>query len=431
MKIAIVNAFGENRGDEAMLSSLCIALREKYQAAQIDILSKGWLDLRRFGVEVHTSTPWPNSVPVDRKLMTRLVRRLNGSWRETGTLPDNLKRLDWSRFSKLDQYDFVISSPAGPYFGDYVSGAGKSKSAFEPLAPLAYCARTGIPFGILATSGGPFLDTKSNISRIAVLSAANFWTLREKTSYEHVTALLGNERVYLSGDLVFAHPKRNVSEFVHNCDRADFDSVLDTFQKTQPIIFTLNATSYEDDQGRVIPFKRSEYIAKMTNLIDHAIEKTGKEVWLFPHFYGRPMELQVMLPVREASRHSRRVHILSPIFNSEIKMHLYTAAGFVVSNRYHPTIFAINSGCPFLCISNHFKVQSLLKMTNLNIGRAVRTPDDLNIWKEGFDQAWTSRQDLAAAILDKVPTIRAAAGRNFEILFGALDASLQERSAFK
>lgn len=52
--IGIVNAFGANRGDEAMLGVLIENLLNTQRARNVTVYTQHWVDLARFGVKLRS-----------------------------------------------------------------------------------------------------------------------------------------------------------------------------------------------------------------------------------------------------------------------------------------------------------------------------------------------------------------------------------------
>lgn len=406
MDIGIVNAWGANRGDEAMLSSILCHLRAKYPNVQVTVYSRGTLDLVRFGI---TLRPWIAEDQLFPKflqfpvpsIVSPVIRRIALYW--TTTFP-RVKRASTSL-----NHDCVISSPAGPYLGDMYP-------VTEPscLAHLALCTAQGIPYGILGVSCGPFGGHLWNKLRKPILAHASFWTVREDISYEHLLSLGLQCGIYSGSDVVFAHPDREPANFLTDSDAEAYHHASNSLERAA-IIVTLNTTPYLTPNRKRIPFDAREYAQKMGRLLAHVAGVTKCQIIIFPHFYGNARELRNIHDVIETSGCEPSIRVLDPRLNAEAQMHLYKKAVFCISHRYHPTIFAFRAGCPCLCIRHQFKADGLLKMFG-DPGPVVKTTDSVEHWINSFSEAWRERDAMALQIRDFLPRVQVSASKHYEAL---------------
>lgn len=308
------------------------------------------------------------------------------------------------------RHDFVLSAPAGPYIGDL-------RFRREPLCllPLALCASKDIPFGIIATSAGPFAKGVRSRLRRRILSHARFWTLRESISGEHVKELSLPVEVFQGGDLVFAHRDRPPDEFLDSYHEELYWQTENAMAERPTIAVTLNLSDYTPLNGKPSVFSHEEYVQKAARLIKHVQAKTGCALMLFPHFYGSLEEQRLLLGVASAANLGNNLRILNPFFNAEAQMALYRKAVFAVSHRYHPTIFAVRAKCPFMCIRHQFKVDGLMKQLG-DPGLVVTSSDSVEKWIVAFDQAWDERVAIGRAIDAHLGEMVRSSKRHLEIL---------------
>lgn len=403
LSIGIVNAFGGNRGDEAMLCALVEFLQSTFAGVEITIYAKGALDLTYQRVDV---TRPPRARIALAKVSYRLAR-LEESWRLSK--PSRLQ----GRVSGLREHDFIISAPAGPYLGDL-----NRRSNFAALLPLACAQAAGTPFGIVGTSSGPFVNARWNRLRRRVLSQAEFWSVREPQSASHIETLELGIPVLRGADLVFGHPIKAPDELSAWGD-PNFDREREHLQRLRengPVIaVTLNKTDYLRTDGRKQAFDFADYVSRMQGLLAHVLNKTGGHVVLFPHFYGEDRQEQRTLAALRARFAGERVSILHPYLNSQAQRSLYRLADFALSHRYHPTIFAITAGCPFLCIRHQFKTDGMLGLFD-DPGPVVKTDDSLQQWKQAFDEAWSDRNAIRAQIQEKLPDVERLSRVHYDAL---------------
>lgn len=401
MRIGVVNAWGANRGDEAMLSALVHFLNACLPQARTVVHSNAWLDLLRHrNVEVR---PWltltelfPGSGRVARRL-----RALAAIATPTSARAAAARSID---------YDFVVSSPAGPYLGDLYP-----QTEIQCLLQLALPVARGVPFGILATSAGPFRAPLRNILRSRVLRHAAFWTVREAMSAGHLTSLALPIEPVVGTDLVFAHPNRPPAAFASEARQEALANTVAKMDQQPTVLVTLNLTDYLREDGHVERFDLDSYVAQISALLEHVLKRTECAILLMPHFYMNFQEQVLLQRVHNRLKRPDRVTSLDPTFDAECQMYLYTHAVFAISHRYHPTIFAARAGCPFLCIRHQFKADGMLAFFG-DPGPRVATPDGVARWIEGFDEAWASRDVISAQVHSRLPAAEAAAQTHLDIL---------------
>jgi len=407
--VGIVNAWGWNRGDEAMLSSLICHLQAKHSDVEITVYSREDLDLARFGVR---GEPWLTESPVLTRLVTKAIRRIPGYLDAQARLAQARLRLTlplWARKTNVLRHDFVISSPAGPYLGDLYP-----KTEGCCLTPLAICAKRGTPFGILAVSCGPFHKECLNPLRRMVFSRARFWTVREDISREHLERLDLACPKHCGGDLAFAHPDRDPGQFLEEGQRETYQTA-ENLLRNGAIVLTLSHTAHMAPGAKTQPFDPVGYARKTGRLLKHVLEKTGRQILVFPHFYGSAQEQKNIRGVIGATGSDGRIHVLAPDLNAEAQMRLYSQAAFCISHRYHPTIFALRAGRPCLCMRHQFKAEGMLAMFG-DPGAVVRTTDSAEDWIRAFDETWENRDAIARQIQERLPAVRASSLKHLEIL---------------
>ncbi|MCC5634382.1 polysaccharide pyruvyl transferase family protein [Nostoc sp. CHAB 5844] len=401
IKVGVVNAWGANRGDEAMLSSLLCYLNSLNSDVKTTIYAHEWLDLDRHNNVEIKSWITPNDI---FKRIPKYFRKL--------FLKSSLKWTELLRpiTREIMNYDFVISSPAGPYFGSLYPN-----TELQCLLQLAFCKAKGIPFGILATSAGPFLEKRRNLIRKNIFDRGAFWTVRENISLKYLSALETKIEKYTGTDLVFAHPKRDLENFLTSGDLDEFEQLLNLLDRKSFIIVTLNKTPFIGTDGNVVDFDALSYIPKMGTLLRHVIDSTNCQLIIFPHFYGDSTEQQLIKNLIKFVDRSSAIRTLNPFYNSEAQMYLYSKAEFAISHRYHPTIFAAKAECPFMCIRHQFKVDGMLSMFE-NPGPMVNTLDSSDKWIAAFNEAWETRDSIKQQIQKHLPNVIECSQKHFDIL---------------
>jgi len=421
MKIGIVNGWGCNRGSEAMYSSiLCYFNSIHCQVETTIYIDDKWLDLTRH-----------------KKLKLKPWIRKDDLW---SSMPQKLRKfyvwmgLIWSNSLYLPDesimnHDFVFSAPDGPYFGDR---RPFSDMEMQSLLQLAICHRKGIPFGILSTSSGPFLDKFRNTIRKPIFDKAEFWTFREPITVELVSNLNLNANVeqHMGGDVVFAHPKRRMEEFLDSASLEEFEQLLQLLKAKPFILVTVQADfkDYRPLHGSVVPFDSSSYVIKMAKLLQHVIDKTKCQLLITSHLYGDIEEQRLFREIISLTERQSEIRILNPLYNAEAQMFLYQYAEFAISNRYHPLIFASKAECPFLCISHQFKHDGLLKLFG-KPGVKVTSIDSSEKWIKAFDENWINKDNIKQQISERLPDVVKSSKQHLEILGKHIkQASLNRRN---
>ena len=283
--IGIVNAFGGNRGDEAMLAILVQHLNARYPEMAVTLYAHKWVHLDGLDVTLKV---------MGNRLRTRphrIISRIK-PWRTLRRVIAGNER----SFDDVFDHNFIISAPAGPYFGDLYQSSEDAK-----LIPLAIAARKNIPFCILATSAGPYSNRRLNKWRRHVLNSARFWTVREGVSFRQLHKLSLSTEISEVTDLVFAKSYPSINEMVPHLHRSEYRSVIDMVKSCPTILVTLNITKHMDACKGTTDFNIESYIGDVVRLLIHVRENTGAQILLIPHFYGDLVELRMFSAIQSNS----------------------------------------------------------------------------------------------------------------------------------
>lgn len=409
MRLHIFNVFGSNRGDEAMLSSLGCFLRQRFHDLEVRAFSTNWLDLQRHDIEVRARVGAENVFP---GMPPRAARFLGPA---AVAMPALLPTNDTTGLLDADVF---LSGPAGPYLGDQIG------LRHAVLLPIAQVVQARKPFAIIATSAGPFTSAVNRHIRSRLLRGADFWSLREATSFEHARGLDLDIPLHLGADLVFAHPSRSPAEFLDVAQRARFAALILWMERRPTTVVTLNRTDYFTPDGSCQPFDSRAYTTKVTALLRHVLAKTGGQILLMPHFYGQIGELEMLLTLQHELGAGDAVDILDATLNCEAQMAAYEHAEFAISHRYHPTIFAARVATPFLCIRHEFKVDGMLQHFE-PLGPVTTTPEPVEKWCTDFDACWSERATLRARLSERLGGVEQLA----ELHLGLLETFLAKHGA--
>jgi polysaccharide pyruvyl transferase WcaK-like protein len=384
MKILIINAWGGNRGDEAMLNSLFALIKEHYPSAVVDMMMfrDETVDVNceirqiknRIGVYYYSFlTP-------GFRILNKLMDKIRLPFR-SNTQNITLKCISFFGFIDmrfLKNYDYIISAPQGPTISDIYNVKDKT------LYPLEYARRFKVPYFILGVSMGPFEKKSPHQNKVyKTLAGAEKILVRENISLDFVKSTYPElVNVDIAIDLVFAE-KVNTSGKMAVLTQVDIKSHL---YKKPLIGACISMTPARDPRNA---FNKDEYVQKMKAFFEYVADKTGGHIVLFPHLnFDMPYLKDVFNGCPNNS-----VSILPPAFDSDLQQSLMHSLDFFISSRYHPTIFSIKAGIPSMVILNQFKTKGMLEEIGLNIPFCWQD-ETLEEFKTIFDECWLRRDQI-------------------------------------
>jgi polysaccharide pyruvyl transferase WcaK-like protein len=255
----------------------------------------------------------------------------------------------------LREFDLIISAPQGPTISDMYTL--KDKTIF----PLRFAKEYGVPYMILGVSMGPFNKfTDDEIEVFKVLENAKAIIVRENISFNHLLNKYPKlNNVTAAVDIVYA-TGFNLQDKAPNLKETYSKFLLSLGQKEKPIGACISLTPSRDPRNK---FNKLEYLAKMKAFFEYVIDKTGKNLILFPHI---AFDMPALNQLKETMKNQDRVVIFPESLDSDFQQEFMSKLEFFISSRYHPTIFAIKAGVPFMCIKNQFKVEGMLNDIGLN-----------------------------------------------------------------
>jgi polysaccharide pyruvyl transferase WcaK-like protein len=436
-RVLVVNAWGMNRGDEAMQRALIRGLTAVDASLAFTVISESPVDLPG-DVDVFLRVDGPSRTPflplrlggvrhAARRLWHRGRRLSDASCDRAGRSRDVVSArpalADASTTRHLlSEASLVISAPSGPCIGDCYP-------AYEPicLEHIVAATRMGTPTVIAATSAGPFNDLRRNALRRWALDGTVLWTLREPLSYEAAQRLaLPRTRIEAVADLVFAQPpladvwadaqtgSRQGSGKSALDVREELESLAD-FVREPTIGVSLNTTHYIDEHGRTHVVDLDEYAGTMAEFLGRVAALTGCRFLFFPHHCGAPTEMRLIERVTGALPPHARAHVVPPSLDSDAQRALMGGLAMHISHRYHPTIFALQQGVPVFCIVHQFKAAGLLSMFDY----PVEMPTTLTFEARGyalFTEVWRERERIAARVRSALPNMQRQAVRTLELI---------------
>ena len=415
-RVLIANAWGGNRGDEAMLNTLNRLLREVCAQVEVDVMPyrnealdiDPQMTVRRNTIGEYWYAPVPEvlSGALRARIPRGAVKVLSTALHRMGLL---------ARRSLVRSYDLVISAPQGPTLGDMY---GAKERIVEPLRIAQACNK---PYMILAISAGPFkADSPAQKLVGDVLAGAQRVVLREEVSLGHVAARypqLGNLEAAI--DIVYALPwsLRDKAPGQLSAYREFMAGVGDG-----ALGACISLTPARDPSN---DFDRGAYVDKFVALVDHVLERSGEKLVLFPHL---AFDMPALEQIRSRSRFTDQIFILPPELDSDFQRDAISRLGFFVSSRYHPTIFAVQAKVPFLCIKNQFKVEGMLDKIGLGEVPCCWQDEPLESFVSAYDACWERRTELRDAVAAGADRAARLASR-YQALLAEQFATLQSARA--
>jgi polysaccharide pyruvyl transferase WcaK-like protein len=288
-------------------------------------------------------------------------------------------------FNKSDlafmrDYDLIISAPQGPTISDMYPVKMKT------LYPLAMAKKMKLPYCIIGVSMGPFDEQSCKEGYVfEVLKGACKIILRETKSLEHLTSKYPRlDNVFVANDLVFALPldlsgkppdvSRLYQEYLSRVDCECIGTCISLTPARSP----KNA------------FNKDQYVKKMAEFFDHVIARSRRRLILVPHLQGDMPYLQQLI---NSLHNSNMASIFPQEFDSDFQQDfIRQKCEFFISTRYHPTIFAVKSCLPFMCILNQFKTEGMLQDLKLDADCCWQD-DNVNDLVVAFDSLWKCKKE--------------------------------------
>ena len=382
-RILVANAWGSNRGDEAMLNTLYRLITSIAPGATVDIAPFRDEDLdvdpgmrvQRDRIGIHRYVGMPS--PVARRGRHRAVRPV---LRRLVARPQVWRR-PLRRF--VESYDLVLHAPQGPGIGDMYPDLKLDLLRILETARLA-----GVPYAMAGVSLGPFEDgTPDERYTSDVLQAAEAIVVREDISLAHVLARYPQlDNVQAAIDIVYALAPApgldgdgRLGEVASSVDAGTIGACISLTPARDP------GNAFDVDG----------YVAGFVALLDHVLRTTSAPIVLFPHIAH---DLPQLERIARSVTAPDRVRILPPELDSDAQRAVIAKLGFFISSRYHPTVFAVQSQVPFLCIKNQFKVEGMLDKLGLGALPACWQDEPLDVQRRAFDESWNARDEIRSAL---------------------------------
>jgi len=327
-RIFIVNAHSANRGDEAAQRGMIDSIKKLIPNARFRVMAA-----------IPKATALQKDVEVLDKPFTGWSIR--------------------SFFELIKQSidsDIIISAPGGPYFGELYS-SHEVVHLFQLLVGVLFRK----PLMVFAPSIGPFKSAFRNALRKIVLNQVEIITLREQISQRHLSNLhLSYPRIYVTADLAL---QRNI-----NVSRADIWKILrkENIAQNKPLIgFVPAGMNNNFPCDRNCKERKKKYLEIISEAADFISFKLDATIIFIPQVYCISHETSLIHEIVERMKYKNHVRVIPEHYDSDIQQGIIREFDFLVTNRYHPTIFAAKMGVPMVCIAYEHKITGFMNALGL------------------------------------------------------------------
>jgi polysaccharide pyruvyl transferase WcaK-like protein len=302
----------------------------------------------------------------------------------------------------LDQMPVAASLAGGDSFSD-IYGLGRLVYVALPQILILLLRK---PLILLPQTYGPFQRRSARlIARWILRRAAHIYS-RDAAGVETVTRLLNRQRpaATFAYDMAFALPPRAPKR-----EAADFVEQL----RSQGTLVGLNVSGllYAGGYTRNNMFGlASDYPKTIQQLLAALLQKSGGQVLLIPHVFGRQMESDVsacraVMGQLEPSL-ARRVHLLEEEFDQHELKYMIGRCEFFVGSRMHACIAAVSQAVPGISLAYSKKFSGVMDSILPDALVAdLRTLDTAHV-VEAVIQHYEDRQRLRAALTQKMLEVR-------------------------
>lgn len=327
MRLVLVNAHWNNRGDEAALYALIEQVYKIDPTIKIDIIFKETPSITQFLYEGRINYIITRFRPEEEAVKSIIA------FPESCNNADMLCEMDFLRGA-----DIVIYAPGGGVISDSFWWTKQ----LEYLFPIAYAQSCGIKTIFAAPSIGPFYEEHSYRNKI--LCKVDKICLREGLGGSELISSTGgteSANYVLGNDLAFlgtVDMEKNKKIF-----KTDL-MLMDQFKKYEKIVgMTITDLSWN------VAYIGDEAIRQ---IIENSFKKficwLGEKnigVIIIPQLFGEQNDKAYLVRYQEAYSN---VYILDQKYDSEFQQYLISKCYSVVGLRYHSNIFAAKMGIPMI-----------------------------------------------------------------------------------
>jgi colanic acid/amylovoran biosynthesis protein len=341
MKIFIINAHWDNRGDEAAIRAMIDELLIKLP--DVEIVIHFWINSKVYQFPyVGTNVRYISETP-------KLYRDMN----QIPSLIMSLLHSKQSTFYKeLKNSDLVIYAPGGASISDQLL-------CFEMnyLIKLILVKRLHKPYIFYAPSMGPFYNKNRNAVRRYFLNHSALLCVREPISAKYLRELGVSNKIQITLDSAFQHEidyKGNQIKLSLNQELNDF---IEKYDRVVGITITdlMWSSIYGDDK------KLPKQIKNTFSLFVDELKRRGYGIVFIPQLFGEHNDYRYM-----KSFMKENCYILSDKYDCYFQQYLISQLYCVVGMRYHSNIFSAKMGTPFISISYQEKMKGFMQKVDLD-----------------------------------------------------------------
>lgn len=391
--IFIVNAHSANRGDEAAQRSMISKIKQYIPDANFVVLSE---------VPSHTSLQEYVKVLNRPYLNIRYINSIiSFIWRLCQSIIQSYKA------------DLVISAPGGPYFGELYAS-----HEILHLYNIFIAKMFRKPVMIYGPSMGPFNNKYRNIIRKKILNTVEIITLRENTSYEYLKKLnLDKPKIYVTADSA-------LQTDVFYTENLFIEKELENLgiNNGEALVGFVPAGLEKNYPGlKKNIFFHENHVKLMAEIADTMVDVTGAKVLFMPQLYGTARDVPFFEEIIGCMKKSGYAKILPESNDSEFQQQIIKKLDFILSNRYHPIIFASKNKIPCVCISYEHKQKGFMKKINLVEYELSIKDIEINKMKSIIKDAWYNKEKIAQVLNENHSLIQEQALLNTKLVVALIE----------
>ncbi len=343
MKIFIMNAHWNNRGDEAAVRAMIDELLREIPDARITVHI--WVSRKVYQFPYKSKNV--KYIYETYKAMKEAVffRLLFGCFIKCSFPAD-------AEFCHaLKEADLVIYAPGGADISD-----NNLKIEMNNLIRLLYAKRLKKPYLFYAPSMGPFQIRWRNLIRRYVLKHSQLICVREPLSAGYIKDLRIKNDVYVTLDSAFQNDINS-----EECAKIlEADQKLNLFLNNHDKIIGITITDlmwsvlYKNDRKLSVTIRDT-----FKRFIQEMIQQ-GYSILFIPQLFGEQNDSRYMKSFTKDN-----CFVLSDRYDCFFQQYLISRLYCVIGMRYHSNIFAAKMGTPFISISYQEKMRGFMKKEKL------------------------------------------------------------------
>lgn len=422
MRTAILGDVGQpvyHVGDEAMTHAAVAELRRR-GFEDLLVLSRNPEESRQaFGTDTARTLgfPWPPDERAD--YFSRVLRAAEG---DASVLPEEDQV--WDLIAALRSCDALL-----------IAGGGNMNSIYgwllyERAAVVSVARILGLRVAVAGQTMGPDLFGADREAATDLLRGADLAGAREQSSLRLMQELAGGATPVwgcLDDASFFATASRESS---------DGGPAAEAFEA--PFI----AATFSPGHGEA---GHEAYVDALAGALDTAAEQTGCTVVFIPHmatprlpvFDGiepvraetDPADADELMHQQIAARMKTSRKVLLPIQNAEQAAGLTSRAALVMTSRYHPVVFALDSAVPVVALApeNYSDVRMRGALDNWGAGSLAMTLPSLydGSFAAATVDVWKNREAITSFLLETGTVQRRRFAGWWDAVASALSGSVQ------